>query len=98
VYASNIVRDEKQTQETFDPPVSTSLVGPTYRVPSLSRLHGRVSRVNSHAHEIVLFNLSRFDISANADFSSDTHGSMLLVFTVRFTLPTVRFAAALELA
>ena len=53
---------------------------------------------NSHAHEIVLFNLSQFDVSANADFSSDTHGSMLLVFTVRFTLPTVCFAAALELA
>jgi len=93
----NIVRDEKQTQETFDPSVS-KMVGPMYRVPSLSHLHGWVARGNSHVHEIVLFNLPRFDVSANADFSSNSHGSTLLVFTVRFTLSTVCFPATLELA
>ena len=40
VYASNIVRDEKRTKKTFDPTMSTSLVGPTYRVPSLSGCRG----------------------------------------------------------
>jgi hypothetical protein len=94
--ASNIVSDEKRTQEKFDSS-SVNIAGRTHVYSSIPLpMHGRVAGGYSHVHKIVLFNLPRFDVSVKSDFSSNSHSSMLPVFTVRLDLSMVCFSATLE--